>query len=66
MMVRVMLPIWLLSWAVLIPLTAIDTEVPGHSGLDKLILGSIATNRQPRYAAGHLLLAWLFTSKVLV
>ncbi len=63
MMVRVMLPIWLLSWAVLIPLTTVKTKVDGHSGLDKLIFGNIATNRQPRYA-GHVLLAWLFTSKI--
>src|SRR5712691_5757186 len=34
MMVRVMLPIWIISWAVLLPLTSVNTGVPGHSGLD--------------------------------
>ncbi|KAI0289410.1 hypothetical protein B0F90DRAFT_1812537 [Multifurca ochricompacta] len=60
MMVRVMLPIWLLSWAVLLPLTSVNTGVPGHSGLDKFIFGNIATTSQHRYA-GHLLLTWIFT-----
>jgi len=62
-MVRVMLPIWLLSWAVLLPLTSVNTDVPGHSGLDKLIFGNIASTQQSRYA-GHLLLTWIFTSKI--
>ncbi|KAF8496566.1 DUF221-domain-containing protein [Russula emetica] len=60
MMVRVMLPIWLISWAVLLPLTSVNTSVPGHSGLDKLIFGNIASTQQTRYA-GHLLLTWIFT-----
>jgi hypothetical protein len=63
MMVRIMLPIWLLSWAVLLPLTSIDTKVSGHSGLDILIFGDIAPNKQGRYA-GHLMLTWIFTSKI--
>ncbi len=62
MMVRVMLPIWLLSWMVLLPLTAVHTEVAGHSGLDILIFGNIVPNKQDRYA-GHLLLVWVFTSR---
>ncbi|KAI0261640.1 hypothetical protein BC834DRAFT_895208 [Gloeopeniophorella convolvens] len=60
MMVRVMLPIWLLSWAVLLPLTSVNTEVPGHTGLDKFIFGNIESTKQKRYA-GHLLLTWIFT-----
>jgi hypothetical protein len=63
MMVRVMLPIWLLSWAVLLPLTSVHTKVPGHSGLDILIFGNIVPNKQGRYG-GHLLLIWIFTSKI--
>ena len=63
-MVRVMLPIWLVSWAVLLPLTSVNTSVPGHSGLDKFIFGNIATTQQVRYA-GQLLLTWIFTSKIL-
>ena len=63
MMVRVMLPIWLLSWAVLLPLTSVHTIVAGHSGLDIFIFGNIVPNKQGRYA-GHLLLIWIFTSKI--
>ena len=63
MMVRVMLPIWLISWAVLLPLTSVNTGVPGHTGLDKFIFGNIASTQQIRYA-GQLLLTWIFTSKI--
>ena len=63
MMVRLMLPVWLLSWAVLLPLTSVHTEVDNNSGLDKFIFGNIAKNRQARYA-GQLILTWIFTSKI--
>ncbi|KAH9026750.1 DUF221-domain-containing protein [Lactarius pseudohatsudake] len=60
MMVRLMLPIWLVSWAVLLPLTSVNTNVPGDSGLDMFIFGNIGTTDQDRYSA-HLLLTWIFT-----
>ena len=63
MMVRVMLPIWLLSWAILIPLTTVHTHVDGHSGLDVPIFGNISLAKQGRYL-GHMLLTWIFTSKI--
>jgi hypothetical protein len=63
MMVRLMLPVWLLSWAVLLPLTSVHTEVDNNSGLDKFIFGNIAKNQQARYA-GQLILTWIFTSKI--
>jgi len=63
MMIRVMLPIWIISWAVLLPLTSVNTGVPGHSGLDMFIFGNIAATQQVRYA-GQLLLTWIFTSKI--
>lgn len=63
MMVRVLLPIWLISWAVLLPLTSVNTGVPGHSGLDKFIFGNIAATEQTRYA-GQVLLTWIFTSRI--
>jgi calcium permeable stress-gated cation channel len=62
MMVRITVPIWLVSWAVLLPLTSVNTDVSGHTGLDKFIFGNIADTRQSRYS-GHLLLTWIFTSK---
>ena len=62
-MVRVLLPIWLISWAVLLPLTSVETGVPGDSGLDIFIFGNIATTDQDRYSA-HLILTWIFTGKL--
>jgi hypothetical protein len=63
MMVRIMLPIWILSWAVLFPLTYVDSEVASHAGLEKFMIGNVAANRQSRYV-GHLILTWIFTSKI--
>jgi hypothetical protein len=63
MMVRLMLPIWLISWAVLLPLTSVGTGVASGSGLDMFIFGNIGTTGQDRYAA-HLILTWIFTSEL--
>ena len=60
MMSRILLPIWIFSWLILIPLDAINSDVPGRQGLDKLSFGNVAKNRQKRYA-GHLIMAWFFT-----
>lgn len=60
MITRVLLPIWLISWIVLLPVTSVNTSVPGRSGLDKLSFGNVSTDKQGRYAA-HLILAWGFT-----
>ena len=64
-MVRVMLPIWLISWAVLLPLTSIGTNVLGFSeGLYMFTFGNInATYNRDRYIA-LVVLAWIFTSKL--
>ena len=61
MMVRVLIPIWFISWAVLLPVTAVRTSVAGHEGLDKYTLGNVSSNVQTRYWA-HLILTWVFTS----
>ncbi|KAI9509019.1 DUF221-domain-containing protein [Russula earlei] len=60
MVLRILAPIWLLSWIVLLPLTSVNTDIPGHSGLDKFIFGNISSIQQARYA-GHLALTWIFT-----
>ena len=60
MMVRMLLPIWLLSWVVLLPVTSVNTSVAGHMGLDMFIFGNVAPDKQDRYAA-HIILVWLFT-----
>ena len=64
MMIRVMLPIWLISWAVLLPLTSMNTNVLGFSeGLYMFTFGNInATHNRDRYIV-LLELTWIFTSK---
>ena len=65
MMVRVMLPIWLVSWAVLLPLNSVETSVPGFSeGLYRFTFGNIDAKQghnRYRYIA-LLVLTWIFTS----
>ncbi|KZS96318.1 DUF221-domain-containing protein [Sistotremastrum niveocremeum HHB9708] len=64
MMVKIMLPIWALSWAVLLPVTAVKTGQPNFDNLDKLTFGNIAPAQYSRYAA-HLILAYIFTGWIL-
>jgi len=61
-MVVILLPIWLISWAVLLPITAVKTST-GLKGLDKFTFGNVATEAQTRYAA-HLILAYGFTCEL--
>ncbi len=53
MMVRITLPIWLLSWAVLLPLTSVHTQVSGHSGLDMFIFGNSRVMQDIWYSPGY-------------
>jgi calcium permeable stress-gated cation channel len=64
MLVKLWLPIWVLSWAVLLPVTSVHTNVAGHEGLDIFIFGNVAPNKQARYWA-HLVMAWAFTCTAL-
>ncbi|KII90959.1 hypothetical protein PLICRDRAFT_158404 [Plicaturopsis crispa FD-325 SS-3] len=59
-MVRVLLPIWIVSWAILLPVTYAGTSVAGKTGLDKFTYGNVAKKDSSRYWA-HLLLAWIST-----
>lgn len=60
MMIRVLLPIWIISWAVLLPLTSVNNSISGKTGLDRFTFGNVSPYNQPRYA-GHLVCAYLFT-----
>ncbi|PFH49884.1 hypothetical protein AMATHDRAFT_75949 [Amanita thiersii Skay4041] len=64
MMVKVFLPIWVLSWAVLLPVNHVNTQVAGKDSLDKFSFGNISPDQHPRYAA-HLIMAWIFTGWIL-
>ncbi|KAG1736152.1 uncharacterized protein EDB91DRAFT_539954 [Suillus paluster] len=60
MMIRVLLPIWLISWIVLMPVTSVNNSMPNKTGLDRFIFGNVSPDHQARYAA-HIILAYLFT-----
>lgn len=42
MMAKVMVPIWLISWAVLLPVDSVHTSSEGKTGLDKFTYGNVA------------------------
>lgn len=65
MMVKVFLPIWLLSWAVLLPVTSVNTRVGNNQGLDLFVFGNISPDKQARYAA-HIILVYIFTGTFLL
>ncbi len=60
MMTKILLPIWIISWAVLLPITSVNTQVGDNKGLDKLVFGNVAPDQTVRYAA-HIILVWFFT-----
>ena len=60
MMVKILLPIWLLTWVVLLPVTSVKTQVGQNNGLNLFIFGNISSDKQPRYAA-HLIVAYFCT-----
>ncbi|KAG8772277.1 hypothetical protein FRC12_003145 [Ceratobasidium sp. 428] len=62
MMVRILFPIWLISWVV--SLVVDSAGLNNKTGLDQFTFGNIPQNRQVRYAA-HLVLAWFLTFWVL-
>jgi hypothetical protein len=60
MMIRILLPIWFISWIVLMPVTSVNTSVNNSTGLDRFIFGNVSSFDQDRFAA-HIILAYLFT-----
>jgi Late exocytosis, associated with Golgi transport len=58
-MVIILLPIWFVSWTVLLPVNGVRPN-SGLVGLDRFTFGNIPPNAPDRYAA-HIILAWLFT-----
>ncbi|KAJ6473515.1 hypothetical protein C8R47DRAFT_1053586 [Mycena vitilis] len=63
MMARIFLPIWVVSWVILLPVTSIGTHVVPNTKLDLFIIGNVEPDKQVRYWA-HLVLAWVFTGWV--
>lgn len=56
------LPIWFISWAVLLPVNSVKS-FSGNSGLDLFTFGNVATTKQVRHAA-HLILVYVFTCEL--
>jgi hypothetical protein len=59
MMARIFLPIWIISWAVLLPITAVG-KTRELEGLDQFTFGNVAPDQTNRYAA-HVVLIYCFT-----
>lgn len=59
MMAKALIPVWLLSWAILLPLNSANTGVEGKEGLDQLTAGNIGGGQQNRFWA-HLILDYIF------
>jgi hypothetical protein len=60
MMLKIFIPTWLLTWAILLPIDAVGTQVEGKTGLDQLTYGNIDLRHQSRLWA-HLIMAYVFT-----
>ena len=61
-MIKILLPIWIVSWLILLPVDAAGTSVTGKTGLDKFTFGNVSASSQARYGA-HLVVAWLATGE---
>ncbi|RXK37761.1 hypothetical protein M231_05010 [Tremella mesenterica] len=59
LMAKAMIPIWLISWAILLPANAVKTHVDSQKGLDKFTFGNVADSQHKRYWA-HLILVCIF------
>ncbi|WWC69648.1 uncharacterized protein I206_103591 [Kwoniella pini CBS 10737] len=59
MMTKAMIPIWLISWAVLLPVDSANSKNGDKDGLDRFTFGNVAKDKQSRYWA-HLILDYVF------
>ncbi|KXN81695.1 hypothetical protein AN958_03942, partial [Leucoagaricus sp. SymC.cos] len=65
MMVKIFLPIWIISWVVLFPIDIVGIpRVSDKDNLDRLTYGNVPTNLWNRFSA-HLICAWFFIFWVL-
>jgi len=60
MMTKIFIPVWFVSWAVLLPIHAAG-KTKGLKGLDQFTYGNVAQHQ--RYAA-HIILIYSFTGNI--
>ena len=63
-MVKILLPIWIISWAVLLPVTSVgivkgDSDEQPNDTLSRFTFGNIRPDQRVRYWA-QLACAWVF------
>ncbi|KAI9567493.1 hypothetical protein HD554DRAFT_2314817 [Boletus coccyginus] len=59
-MIRILVPIWIISWVVLLPVTSVNNSVAGNTGLSRFTFGNIAPDQGDRFAA-FIILVWFST-----
>lgn len=64
MLVKALVPIWLISWVALLPANSVGNSV-NVDGLDRFTFGNVSKNHQSRYWV-HLVLVYLFNGGLLV
>ncbi|KAL0068238.1 phosphate metabolism protein 7 [Marasmius tenuissimus] len=60
MMVKVFAPIWIVTWAVLLPVTSVGSRKGNNEGLDLFVYGNVPDDQRVRFAA-HIILLWVST-----
>lgn len=65
MMAKATIPIWLLSWIILLPVDTANSHVLGKSGLDRFTFGNISKDKTSRYWA-HLIMVYIFNCEQLL
>lgn len=63
MMVKILLPIWIFSWAILLPVDSVHSRAGNNTGLALLTYGNITNDKTVRYAA-HIILVYFFTGRI--
>lgn len=61
-MCKALVPIWFISWPVLMPIDSVGITSEGVDGLDRFTMGNIPGYAQDRLWA-HVILAWLFNGE---
>lgn len=64
LMCKAFIPIWIVSWIILLPVDSVNSTHSGREGLDRFTFGNVAPELQSRYWA-HLIMAWVFNGWII-